>query len=97
MRISEFGLTIDGESKHIARDYIEYGNLVENERSIESDGHWDPFFQINLLGMDKAGEKPLMAVDISFQVTSLGDLGKETLLSNRLATDLRFKKESSRQ
>lgn len=97
MRISEFGLTIDGESKHIARDYIEYGNLVENEGSIESDGDWDPFFQINLLGVDKAGEKPLMAVDISFRVTSLGDLGKETLLSNRLATDLGFKKESSKQ
>lgn len=97
MRISEFGLTIDGESKHIARDDIEYGHLVENEGSIESDGDWDPFFQINLLGVDKAGEKPLMAVDISFRATSLGDFGKETLLSNKLATDLGFKMESSKQ
>ena len=97
MRISEFGLTIDGESKHIARDDIEYGHLVENEGSIESDGDWDPFFQINLLGVDKAGEKPLIAVDISFRATSLGDFGKETLLSNKLATDLGFKMESSKQ
>jgi hypothetical protein len=97
MRISELGLTIDGESKHIARDDIEYEHFVENEGSIESDGHWDPFFQINLLGVDKAGEKPLLVVDISFRATSLGDFGKETLLSNKLATDLGFKKESSKQ
>jgi hypothetical protein len=83
--------------KHIAPDNFEYVNLLQVEESIKSYGKWDPFFRVNLLGIEKAGESPLMEVDISFRVALVIPFGQEILLTNRLVTDPRFNTDSSMQ
>ena len=97
IRIFEFGWIIDGVPKHIAPDNFEYVNLLQVEGSIKSYGKWDPFFRVNLLGIEKAGESPLMEVDISFRVALVIPFGQEILLTNRLVTDPRFNTDSSMQ
>ena len=97
IRIFELGWTIDGVPKDIAPDNFEYGNLFQKEGSLESDGHWDPYFQVNLLGAEKTSESPLMVVDISFRVALVTPSGQDILLSNRLVTDPRFNTDGSMQ
>ena len=90
IRMFELNWTIDGVPEHIAPDNFEYGNLFQKEGSLESDGHLDPYFQVNLLGAEKTSESPLMVVDISFRVALVDKFGQEILLSNMLVTDPRF-------
>jgi len=96
IRIFELSWTIDGEPEQITPDNFEYVNLYQEDGSIKSDGHWDPFFRVNLLGVRKAGESPLMKVDLSFRVALVVPFGRDILLSHRLVTDPRFSTDNSK-
>jgi hypothetical protein len=95
LRISDFDLTIDGDSKNIFPNAFEYVNLLEAQGSIQADGDEDPFFLVNVGNVDKTGAGPLMKVDISFQIALIDVLGNERLLSYALATDPRFNRGGS--
>ena len=95
LRISDFDLTIDGDSKNLSPDAFEYINLFEAQGSIQADGDEDPFFLVNILAVDKTGVGPFMKVDISFQIALIDVLGQERLLSYALATDPRFNRGGS--
>ena len=95
LRISDFDLTIDGDSKNLSRDAFEYINLFEAQGSIQADGDEDPFFLVNILNADKTGVGPFMKVDISFQIALIDVLGQERLLSYALVTDPRFNRDGS--
>ena len=95
LRISEFNLTIDGDSKNLTPDAFEYINLWETQGTIQADRDEDPFFLVNILNVDKTGVGPLMKVDISFQISLIDVLGRERLLSYALATDSRFSWDGS--
>ncbi len=95
LRISDFDLTIDGDSKNLFPNAFEYVNLFEAQGSIQADGDEDPFFLVNVGNVDKTGVGPLMKVDISFQIALIDVLGNERLLSYALATDPRFNRGGS--
>ncbi|HIM12117.1 TPA: hypothetical protein EYM26_15140 [Candidatus Poribacteria bacterium] len=95
LRISEFNLTIDGDSKNLPPDAFEYINLWETQGTIQADRDEDPFFLVNILNVDKTGVGPLMKVDISFQISLIDVLGRERLLSYELAKDSRFSWDGS--
>ena len=95
LRISDFDLTIDGDSKNLSPDAFEYINLFEAQGSIQADGDEDPFFLVNILAVDKTGVGPFMKVDISFQIALIDVLGQERLLSYALATDPRINSSGS--
>ena len=95
LRISDFNLTIDGDSKNLSSDAFEYINLFETQGTIQADSDEDPFFVVNILNVDKTGVGPLMKVDISFQIALIDVLGQERLLSYALATDSRFNRDGS--
>ena len=95
LRISDFDLTIDGDSKNLSPDAFEYINLFEAQGSIQADGDEDPFFLVNILNADKTGVGPFMKVDISFQIALIDVLGQERLLSYALVTDPRFNRDGS--
>ena len=95
LRISDFDVTIDGDSKNLSPDAFEYINLFEAQGSIQADGDEDPFFLVNILNVDKTGEGPFMKVDLSFQIALIDVLGQERLLSYALVTDPRFNGGSS--
>ena len=95
LRISDFDLTIDGDSKNLFPNAFEYVNLLEAQGSIQADGDEDPFFLVNILNVDKTGVGPLMKVDISFQIALIDVLGQERLLSYALATDPRINSSGS--
>ena len=95
LRISDFDVTIDGDSKNLHPDAFEYINLFEAQGSIQADGDEDPYFLINILSVDKTGEGPFMTVDLSFQIGLIDVFGEERLLSYALATDPRFNRDSS--
>ena len=95
LRISDFSLTIDGDSKNLSPDAFEYINLFETQGIIQADSQEDPFFLVNILNVNKTGVGPLMKVDISFQIALIDALGQERLLSYALATDSRFSWDGS--
>ena len=95
LRISDFDVTIDGDSKNLSPDAFEYINLFEAQGSIQADGDEDPFFLVNILNLDKTGVGPFMKVDLSFQIALIDVLGQERLLSHALVTDPRFNGGSS--
>ena len=95
LRISDFDVTIDGDSKNLSPDAFEYINLFEAQGSIQADGDEDPYFLVNILNVDKTGVGPFMKVDLSFQIALIDVLGQERLLSYALVTDPRFNGGSS--
>ena len=95
LRISDFDLTIDGDTKNLSPHAFEYANLFEAQGSIQADGDEDPFFLVNILNLDKTGVGPFMKVDLSFQIALIDVLGQERLLSHALVTDPRFNGDSS--
>ncbi len=95
LRISDFDVTIDGDSKNLSPDAFEYINLFEAQGSIQADGDEDPYFLVNILNVDKTGVGPFMKVDISFQIALIDVLGQERLLSHALVTDPRFNRDGS--
>ena len=97
LRISDFDLTIDGDSKNLFPDAFEYINLFEDRGSIQADGDEDPYFLVNILNVDKTGVGPFMKVDINFQIALIDVLGQERLLSYALATDPRYTQNGSGQ
>ena len=97
LRISDFDVTIDGDSKNLSPDAFEYINLFEVQGSIQADGDEDPYFLVNILNVDKTGVGPFMKVDLSFQIVLIDMLGQERLLSYALVTDPRYNQNGSGQ
>ena len=95
LRISDFDLTIDGDSKNLFPNAFEYVNLFEAQGSIQAEGDEDPFFLVNVGNVDKTGVGPFMKVDISFQIALIDVLDRERLLSYALVTDPRFNRNGS--
>ena len=86
IRISDIDLVIDGVSQDISLVTFKYVNLAPEVGSIKTDGQGDPYLVLNIHGLDKAGDSPLMTVDIIFRISLIDLLGHEEQLSYELAT-----------
>ncbi|MDP7453424.1 MAG: hypothetical protein QGE95_14285, partial [Arenicellales bacterium] len=86
IRISDLDLVIDGVSQDISLVTFKYVNLSPDMGSIKTNGQGDPYLVLNIHGLDKTGDSPLMAVAIIFRISLIDLLGHEEQLSYELAT-----------